>query len=149
MTEVVSNEERQWALWANLGGLLALAGIPFANLVGSIVVYAKAHGTDMPFAREHARRALNFQITYSLVVMLLLVVLFVSWMPFFVSIASLPPQSDEPPPPWFFAGFAWFGMSVALLVVLQFANVICSALGAVAASSGRIFRYWAIPFVGS
>lgn len=149
MTNAPSSEDRQWALWANLGGVLALAGIPYANLIGAIAAYVKSSGGTMPFAHEHARRALNFQITYSIVVSLLLVGLIAFWVPFMLTLASLPPHENGAAPPWLFRDVARFFGIVMLLVLLQLANVVCSVFGVVAATNGHYFRYWAIPFLRS
>jgi len=62
---------RGWALAAHATALLALIGVPLGNLVGPGVVYLLRRGD--PVLAEHARRALNFQLTATGVTLLLLV----------------------------------------------------------------------------
>lgn len=143
-TPEVSPQERDWAMFANLAGLLALFNIPFANLAGVLVVYFKVRGENWPFAREHARNALNFQITFSIVVLLVLIVGIAVWLAtIFGVVMSSQEEQSQTLPPEFFGGFAIFGSAIAFLVLAQLANVVCSILGAVAASSGRAFHYFA------
>jgi uncharacterized Tic20 family protein len=66
-------EERNWAMWAHLCGLLWLFGtgglifFPFGSLalftiLGPLIIW-KAKGDSLPFAGAQAKEALNFQIT--------------------------------------------------------------------------------------
>ena len=66
-------DERLWAMWAHLCGLLWLLGsgglifFPFGSLalftiLGPLIIW-KAKGDTMPFAGAQAKEALNFQIT--------------------------------------------------------------------------------------
>ena len=68
-----SKEERNWAMWAHLCGLLWLFGtgslifFPFGSLalftvLGPLIIW-KTKGETMPFAAAQAKEALNFQIT--------------------------------------------------------------------------------------
>lgn len=36
-----TQHERDWAMYAHLSGLLALTHIPFANIIGPLIVYLK------------------------------------------------------------------------------------------------------------
>ncbi len=63
----IDSEDRNWAIYANAAGLLAFTNIPFANLIGPLLIWLKVRNDPaMPFARAHARSALNFQITWTL-----------------------------------------------------------------------------------
>jgi len=52
-------EERQWALFAHLGGVLAI--FPVIHLLPALVIYAM-YQSRSEFVRDQAREALNFQI---------------------------------------------------------------------------------------
>jgi uncharacterized protein len=73
MNEVVSSEERGWAMAAHLCGLLWLLGgggllfLPFGGLalftiLGPLIILM-SKGQSMPFVAAQAKEALNFQIT--------------------------------------------------------------------------------------
>lgn len=62
---MIDPEEKNWALAAHLTGLTIFMGIPFGNLLGPLVVYLMKKDST-PFATEHAREALNFQISMTL-----------------------------------------------------------------------------------
>ena len=73
MNEVVSSEERGWAMAAHLCGLLWVLGggglifLPFGSLVlftilGPLIILWSKGGT-MPFVAAQAKESLNFQIT--------------------------------------------------------------------------------------
>lgn len=138
-------DERQWAMFANLAGLLALANIPFANVAGPLFIYLKARKDQTAFVIEHARRSLNFQITFSILVMVVMIFAFIFWgtLIFSFAVENVHKHNEAPP-----LGFiAWFFGVAAFMLLAQLANVVLCVLGAVAASSGRTFSYPAIPFV--
>ena len=73
MNEVVSSEERGWAMAAHLCGLLWILGggglifLPFGGLalftiLGPLIILL-SKGQSMPFVAAQAKEALNFQIT--------------------------------------------------------------------------------------
>ena len=53
------DEERQWALFAHLGGVLAI--FPVIHLVPALVIYS-VYRKRSEFVRDQAREAVNFQI---------------------------------------------------------------------------------------
>jgi uncharacterized protein len=53
-------EQRQWAMIAHLGGVLAI--VPVIALLPSLLIFA-AYGSRGDFLRDQAREALNFQVT--------------------------------------------------------------------------------------
>lgn len=53
-------DSRNWAMAAHLSALVTLVGIP--SLIGPLVVWLIKKDQD-PYAAEHAREALNFQIS--------------------------------------------------------------------------------------
>lgn len=54
-------ESRNWAMAAHLSALIVLLGLPLP-FVGPLVVWLLRRDTD-PYATEHAKEALNFNIT--------------------------------------------------------------------------------------
>ena len=72
----IGADERNWAMWAHLCGLLWLFGtgslifFPFGTLalftiLGPLIIW-RAKGDSLPFAGAQAKEALNFQITVML-----------------------------------------------------------------------------------
>jgi hypothetical protein len=73
----VSDEERTWAIVAHLAGFAGFVVPVIGNILGPLAVYLikKEEG---PFVEEHAREAVNFQISwtiYSIVAGILTIVL--------------------------------------------------------------------------
>ena len=67
MVPGVDIDDRNWAIYANAAGLLVLTNIPFANLIGTLLVWLKVRNDpNKTFARAHATSALNFQITWTI-----------------------------------------------------------------------------------
>ncbi len=73
MNEVISSEERGWAMAAHLCGLLWILGsggllfLPFGGLalftiLGPLIILL-SKGQSMPFVAAQAKESLNFQIT--------------------------------------------------------------------------------------
>lgn len=58
--------DKQWALIAHLGTLAGYI-IPLGNIIVPLVVYVSKKD-ESDFVREHARESLNFQITFTLLV---------------------------------------------------------------------------------
>lgn len=145
-TDVQSTaDERQWAMFANLAGLLALANIPFANIAGPLIIYFRARKERSAFVLEHARRSLNFQITFSIFMVVVMIFALIFWGSLIISFAAQNVHTHNQAPP---IGFiAWFFVVAAFMLLAQLANVILCVLGGVAASSGRMSSYPAIPFV--
>jgi uncharacterized Tic20 family protein len=146
MTESVSHDERQWAMWANLGGLLVLANVPFANLAGALIVYFNTRANAMTFAHEHARRALNFQLTFSIVFSIFTLGWIGWWVVTVTSLAIAAPPSQTLPPEMV-GKLAGFFAAIGVMLLLVAINGLYCVLGAVAALNGRYFTYPAIPFV--
>jgi len=115
----ISKEERNWAMWAHLCGLLWLVGTgsllfyPFGGLVlftilGPLIIW-KTKGDTMPFAGAQAKEALNFQITVLLAGIATAVI------------------------------FLWF--SFVMLWFLGLLNLIFVIIAAIQVNEGRPYRY--------
>ncbi|WP_411832572.1 DUF4870 domain-containing protein [Pseudoxanthomonas mexicana] len=74
-TAVPGAEERQWAMFAHLSALVGLI-IPFGNLLGPLVVWLVKRDT-MPFVADQGKEALNFQITVTVVCVVLGIAAFI------------------------------------------------------------------------
>jgi uncharacterized Tic20 family protein len=69
----VSDEERQWGMFAHLA---ALAGfiIPFGNLIGPLVIW-QIKKDEMPFVNDQGKESLNFQITVGIAVLVCIILM--------------------------------------------------------------------------
>jgi uncharacterized Tic20 family protein len=136
-----TSEERNWAIAAHLSALVAVMGVPFGHIIGPLIVYLVQRDRS-PFVSLHAKASLNFQITVSIVALLLCVVAVVAWMGFIV---ALPQQLSMALPYWALGGW------VAILCVMllgAFGVIALVVAGAAAASKDRPYRYpFAISFV--
>ncbi|MDE2483125.1 MAG: DUF4870 domain-containing protein [bacterium] len=119
-------DDRNWALYANAAGLLVFTNVPFANLLGTFLIWRKVRNAALPLAREHARTALNFQLSWTIVVMLAL-----------ASFVALVVEERGA-----------FYLPLVAYLVLVLVNATISILGCVRASDLRAFTNpLAIPFV--
>ena len=64
---IPSQEVRQWAMFCHFAAFLGLV-FPFGNLLGPLIVWQIKKELD-PFVDEQGKEALNFQITYSVAMM--------------------------------------------------------------------------------
>ncbi len=65
MTGEVPPKERTMGMAAHLAAFAMLTGIPFANILGPLVVWLVKKDT-MPFVDEQGKESLNFQITLTI-----------------------------------------------------------------------------------
>ncbi len=56
------DRERLWALFAHLGALSFMLGLPFGNIIVPLGIWL-AKKDDSPFVDDHGKESLNFQIT--------------------------------------------------------------------------------------
>lgn len=61
----LTGEEKQWAMFAHLAGLLALTSIPGGGIVGPLIIWAIKKET-MPFVNDQGKEAMNFHITVTI-----------------------------------------------------------------------------------
>jgi uncharacterized protein len=141
---MIPNErDRGWAAGAHLSAVLNLAAAPIGGVIGVLIALTFAP-RDARFARDGAREALNFQITYAIASGILAVVALVVWLLSFATTGPVRHESGD--------GSSQTPTSVmALLVALAAMLALQLALaivGAVRASRGLAFRYpLAIRFV--
>jgi len=61
----IESDQNTWAMLAHLSTLLGFVGIPFANILGPLVVWLVKKDT-MPLVDDQAKEALNFQISLTI-----------------------------------------------------------------------------------
>ena len=74
-------EEKNWTMFIHLAALLVVTGIPFANLIGPLVLWL-IKKDQSPTIDAHGKEVVNFQITTSLalVVAFILAFLFIGFL---------------------------------------------------------------------
>lgn len=114
-----SAEDRQWAMFAHLsallGGLLTSAAGGWGCFVGPLIIYLVKKDRS-PFVAEHAREALNFNITVALVLVALIL----------LSIVTLGIGLIIAIPLWIVVGVGWLVLTI---------------IAAVKANNGERYRY--------
>jgi uncharacterized Tic20 family protein len=129
--------DRNWAVSAHLSALVAGLVVPFGNIIGPLVVYLQNRDTR-PFATQHAKASLNFQITLTIVALLVGIVIGAGWLGFLGTAIAASSDSSPQFPPSLIAGMIGAG---GFLFILGIVSLIWTILGAVAASQGRPYRY--------
>lgn len=110
-----TNEERQWALFTHLSALLGFL-VPFGNVLGPLIFW-QLKKNESSFIDDQGKEALNFQITFTLVMLGLIVIgtiLMIVLIGIVFYIAA------------FIAGIAWLVLSI---------------LGGIRANNGEYYRY--------
>ena len=109
--------------------VLCHLGFLFGGFILPLIVYL-IEGKNNAYVRHHSREALNFQITFTLVWMVMFIPM---WLFMFIDLASRQtPRTGAP-----IGGFVFIGVAL-----LAFAAMIgFSAMGAVRASQGVEWRY--------
>ncbi len=77
MEHAIDRDTRMWATFCHLAGLLSLTGIPFAGLLGPLVIWLVKE-EQSPFVDDQGREAINLQISmgiYTVVAAFLCIVL--------------------------------------------------------------------------
>ncbi|HEV3194690.1 MAG TPA: DUF4870 domain-containing protein [Candidatus Cybelea sp.] len=141
MQASITAQERNWAMAAHLGALVAVAGLPFGHVLGPLIVYL-IKGHESPFVGEHARASLNYQITLS-ILGIIAILIGVGFTLGFIA------NSGSAEDAMYGIAFAtlWVSIGVAILVVLLM-SVIFIIIGTLAAADGRPFTYpFAIRFL--
>lgn len=139
-TVAPTSEERNWAMAAHLSALVAVAGLPFGHIIGPLVVYLTQRHRSA-FVAEHARASLNFQITVSIALIVLLVVLFGSW----IGVIAALPARDATFPIW---AIALWVVTITAFAAGAIAVLVFIIVGTVAASKDQPYHYpFTIDFV--
>ncbi|HEY1655050.1 MAG TPA: DUF4870 domain-containing protein [Candidatus Tumulicola sp.] len=134
------SEERNWAMAAHLSALVAVMGIPFGHVVGPLIVYLLQRDRS-PFVAAHARASLNFQITISIVAVVLFGAVIAAW--FFVVLTTSENERSVPAR----AVAIWLACLFVMLLG-AIGTIVWVVMGALAASRDLPYRYpFAITFV--
>ena len=72
-----SKDEKQWAMFAHLSALLNFL-VPFGGIIAPIVIW-QMKKDDMPLVVDQAKEYVNFQITVSIVALLLIPTIFLGF----------------------------------------------------------------------
>ncbi len=58
--------EKQWGMFVHLAALATFAGIPLGNIIGPLVIYL-IKKDEYEFVADQGKEVLNFQITWTLI----------------------------------------------------------------------------------
>lgn len=144
LDQVPGNEpnrnDMQLAMWVHLIGLVSLLS-GFLGLIGTLIFYF-VNKDRHNFVRQHAGQALNFQLTYFLVGLVIAAFTVGSLVSSFAGIAR-----DTTPVPT--AGmFAGFGLVAIVGIGIWICNLAICIIAAMKANKGETWRNpIAIPFI--
>ncbi len=70
MQRIIEDEkEKTWGMLTHLLALSLFIGIPFGNVIGPLIIYL-VKKDEYEFVKEQGREVLNFQITWSLILII-------------------------------------------------------------------------------
>src|ERR1017187_1181657 len=118
-----SADARTWGMLCHLAAV-ALLSAPFGNVIGPLVIYLVKKDED-PFIADQAKESVNFQITFSIVG----IVLALCYVAGIVAMIA----SDRKTP--------WFLFVPPLWLALGIFDLACVAWASVRAYHGERFRY--------
>ena len=112
--EAPNKDAKTWAMVSHLAAFAFVTCIPFANLIGPLIVWLIKR-QDHPFVDDQGKESVNFQLTITIVGIALMVL-------FFIPV---------------------IGQLLSLIVgpVLTIAVIVLVIMGAVAANRGELYRY--------
>lgn len=122
---IPDSQARTWAMGSHLVALAIFTSVPFGNIIGPLVIYLVKKDQD-PFITEQSKESLNFQITVTIVGILLLLGYLVSFVVVIVG--------NRDAWPWPLIVFPW-------LVLLAVFNVVSIIIAAVRSYNGEHYRY--------
>ena len=77
MERIVSDpNEKQWGMFTHISALVTLLGIPLGNVIGPLIIYL-IKKDDYEFVADQGKEVLNFQITWSLIFLVSVIMIFV------------------------------------------------------------------------
>jgi uncharacterized protein len=127
---------------AHLSALVAVAGIPFGHVLGPLIVYL-VKGHESEFVGEHAKASLNYQITISILGLVVILVAVAMSLGFLIN--STEENANVAPAVGF--GVLWIAIGIAAVLLLLF-SFIFIIMGTIAANEGRPYTYpFAIRFL--
>ncbi|MBV9233314.1 MAG: DUF4870 domain-containing protein [Candidatus Eremiobacteraeota bacterium] len=143
----ISRLERNWAMAAHLSAFAGLAGVPFGHVVGPLIIYL-LRGHESEFVGEHARASLNFQITISILAIIVAVVGGAVVLGTVATAGGADAVSAAAQTAYGLSiATAWIAIGVAVLIVLLL-SIIFIIVGTIRASEGLPYTYpFAIRFL--
>jgi uncharacterized Tic20 family protein len=131
----MNSYQQQVRTWSMLCHLAALAGliIPFGSILGPLVVW-QIKKSELPEINPHGKESLNFQITVTIIVLIISAFLFGSlgYGAFFGSPVAM------------FAGAFGLGSVLSLIRLISWVLVI---LASIRANNGELFHYPSFKFI--
>ncbi len=125
-----SSDANLWCMLCHLSPLLMLIGVPFLNLVGPLLIW-QIKKDEIPAVIEHGKESLNFQITATIVFLLLGFGVLAGFILTFV-----------------FIGFIILPVVGLLTLAAVIGWLVLVVLAAVAANEGKAYRYpWTLRLV--
>ena len=116
---------------SHLAALAIFTSIPFGNILGPLLVFLLKGDKDR-FVAEQGKESLNFQITITLVGIILLLGYITVFFSYLARAIGHPNVPD---------GIPWFVLILPVLVMLAVFNVISIIVAAVRTYNGDHFRY--------
>ena len=128
---VTDSDARTWAMLSHLAALAIFTSVPFGNILGPMLVFLIKKDAH-PFIAEQGKESLNFQISVTIVGIILILTYVVGFFSFIFQNAT----HNGPP-----TSFPWFIVAFACLFLLAVFNVNNIIVAAVQSYNGRHFRY--------
>ena len=69
MVEIDTNAQRNWSVFCHLSALVALLGVPFGNILGPLIIWLIKRN-EMPLLDTEGKKALNFQISMTIYILI-------------------------------------------------------------------------------
>lgn len=119
-----------WSMLCHLSALLVLVGIPFANILAPLLIW-QIKKQDLPGIEHHGKEALNFQITATLIFLVLSAGVFTS---LFLTMILI--------------GFIMLPIVGLLILAASILWIVYTIVASVKANEGEKYRYpWTIRFI--
>lgn len=129
-------DDRTWGALVHLGGLIGQVLIPgVGNILGALIIWLMKRN-ESAFIEQEGKEAMNFQITISIIQMIITVINGFQW-GIWTFGRVLNGENIFNQPHW---GYRFFSL-VGILQLLWLANVIFSIIAAVTANKGTHYRY--------
>ncbi len=132
-------EERNLAVLAHLSAIIGGFVVPFGNIAGPLIMYF-SYRDKKPLVAQHAKASLNFQITMTIVAILLIIAALIVYAILLVTVVAGSSDSGKPTPLSTGALIGIFAVVIACIAFFVW-TFVQNILAAVAASKGRTYRY--------
>ncbi|HZH73675.1 MAG TPA: DUF4870 domain-containing protein [Mariniphaga sp.] len=73
---IIDEKEKTWGMLTHLVALTLFIGIPFGNIIGPLIIYL-IKKDEYEFVKEQGREVLNFQITWTLILLASTILIFI------------------------------------------------------------------------